>query len=68
MTVHKIESYKIESEAEADAYLSDLFSDPQRRSMDEAVVRADMHIPSEQIRSYFLSQAEKLLSLRDGQT
>ncbi|MEQ5842980.1 hypothetical protein N0A02_26345 [Paraburkholderia acidicola] len=66
--MHKIESYKIEDEDEADAYLKDLFADPRRWSMDEVVARADMYISSERIRSYFLSQAKKWLSLHDGQT
>jgi hypothetical protein len=68
MTAHKIESYKIESEDEVDAYLKDLFSDPQRRSMDEIIVRANKHIHSKRIRSYFLSKAEKLLSSQGGKT
>jgi hypothetical protein len=67
MTAGNIESYKIECEDEADAYLKDLFSDPQRRSMDEAAVRADKYITSEHIRNYFLSQAKKWLSTSDSQ-
>ncbi|WP_116138083.1 hypothetical protein [Trinickia diaoshuihuensis] len=67
MTVRNIESYKIESEDEADAYLKDLFSDPQRRSMAEAAARADKYITSEHIRNYFLSQAKKSLSTSDSE-
>jgi len=67
VTVPNIESYKIESQAEADAYLNDIFSDKQRRSMDEAVVHANRLIADGHIRSYFLSQAQKLLSSDDRQ-
>jgi hypothetical protein len=63
--MHKVESFKIESEAEADAYLEYLFNDPKHRTMDEATVRAERYIPDERIKNYFLSQAENRLTPRD---
>lgn len=57
-----IESFKIETEFEADEYLDDLLSRPKFRSMDEVNIRARKYIIDERIRDYFIEQAERRLN------
>ncbi|MFC7519897.1 hypothetical protein ACFQS6_06090 [Xanthomonas populi] len=57
-----IESYRIERESEADAYLSDLLAKEEYRSMLEVEHRANKFIPDDdELRSYFINKAREIL-------
>ena len=56
-----IETFKIEDESEADAYLRDLLANPEYRSMDEVYVRAQKLIPDARLRNYFINRAKVIL-------
>ena len=56
-----IETFKIEDESEADAYLRDLLAKPEYRSMDEVYVRAQKLIPDSRLRNYFINRAKVIL-------
>ena len=56
-----VESWKIESEAEADAYLKDMLSKPEYRRDDELLLRAQKHVPDAAIRVYFIDKGREML-------
>ena len=56
-----IETFKIEDESEADAYLRDLLAKPEYRSMDEVYVRAQKLIPDARLRNYLINRAKVIL-------
>jgi hypothetical protein len=56
-----IETFKIENEDEADAYLRDLFAKPEYRSMNEVYVRAQKLITDKHLRDYFINKAKAIL-------
>jgi hypothetical protein len=57
----KIERHTIDSESEADDYLTDLFKDPAYRSMDVVNLHAQARIKDTNIRMYFINRAKKML-------
>lgn len=57
-----IASYRIESESEADAYLSDLLAKEEYRSMLEVEHRANQFIPDDELRAYFINKAREILA------
>lgn len=56
-----VESWKIETEEEADSYLRDLLSKPEYRSMDEVQARAQRFVPDDQLRAYFINKGREIL-------
>ena len=56
-----ISPFKIESESEADAYLKDLLSKHENRSMREVEERATQLISDAVLRVYFINKARELL-------
>lgn len=56
-----IESFKIENEEEADAYLEDLLKNPDYRSLDEIKLRAQKLIPNRELANYFIAKGVKIL-------
>lgn len=58
-----IESFKIESESEADAYLEDFLMQKEYQSMTEVQKRASQFIPNKNIRIYFVNKARKILNV-----
>ncbi|WP_445367849.1 hypothetical protein ACH5Y9_23980 [Methylomonas sp. BW4-1] len=58
-----IEKFKIESESEADAFLRDLLSNQEYRSMNEVEYRAQELIINEPLRKYFMHKAQELLKV-----
>jgi hypothetical protein len=63
MNVEAVRSYVIESEADADYYLTSLFEKPEYRSMDEAHIRAAHYIKDEHLKNYFINKAKALLQV-----
>ena len=61
MNVGPIQSYMIESESEADDYLTALFEKPEYRSMDEAHMRAAKYIKDKHLKNYFITKATAYL-------
>lgn len=59
----KLESFKIESELEADAYLHDLLTTLEYRSMGEIQRRADAYIPNTKLKRYFITKASVMLNV-----
>ena len=57
----KIETFMIESESEADAYLKDLLTKSEYRSMDEVAIRAQKLIKDENLKNYFINKAKESL-------
>ncbi|UKE66761.1 hypothetical protein [Xanthomonas graminis] len=58
-----IESYKIENEFEADAYLRDLLAKEEFRSICEVEQRATQFVPDHKLRAYFINQAKEILKV-----
>jgi hypothetical protein len=56
-----IETFKIENEDEADAYLRDLLAKPEYRSMSEVYMRAKKLIPDAHLRNYFINRAKAIV-------
>jgi len=56
-----VESFRIETESEADDYLKDLLAKPEFRSMDEVAMRAHKLIPDQRIVEYFTNRAREIL-------
>jgi|GEM_PF-3798597 len=56
-----IESFKIESESEADDYLKDLLKIKENRSISEVSTRAQHLIKDENIKNYFINKAREIL-------
>jgi hypothetical protein len=65
MGVGPVTSFKIESEDEADEYLTDLLKTPQYRSMGEVEARAAKYIKDARLKNYFVTKAKELLATRD---
>jgi hypothetical protein len=57
----KVDPYTMDSESEANAYLTDLFKDPANRSMDMVNIHAQTRIKDANIRMYFTSKAKEML-------
>jgi len=57
-----IAPYRIESESEADAYLSDLLAKKEYRSMLEVEQRANQFIQDDELRAYFIKKARDILA------
>jgi hypothetical protein len=62
MIVGPIGPYVIESEFEADEYLTALLEKPEYRSMDEVHKRAAEYIKDEHLKNYFVNQAMDILA------
>ena len=58
----KVESFKIESEAETDEYLTDLLKNPEHQTISELELRAEKYITDENLRKYFLNRGSEILS------
>lgn len=56
-----VESFVIETEAEADDYLGDVLKHDEYRSMNEIEARAHSYIKDARIKDYFLSKAREML-------
>ena len=56
-----VESFIIERESEADAYLDDLLKKPEYRSLDETKIRAQKYIKDDKLKKYFINKAEEML-------
>lgn len=56
-----IESYRIDSEYEADDYLKHLLDEPEYRRDDEILLRAQKFIPDVCIRVYFIDKGREML-------
>jgi hypothetical protein len=61
MTIMIVESYRIESESEADDYLRDLLAKPEYRSMNEVNMRAQQLIKNDRLKSHFIKKAKEIL-------
>jgi transcriptional regulator with XRE-family HTH domain len=59
--IMKVETFKIESEAEADDYLKDLLEKDEYRSMNVVEVRAQELIKDEHLKNYFINKAKEIL-------
>lgn len=57
----EVESFSIDSEREADDYLSSLLETPQYRSADEIGQRAAMYVKDAILRVYFVTQGTAML-------
>jgi hypothetical protein len=62
MAVGPINPFAIETEAEVDEFLSELFQKPEYRSLDEAVKRAQKFVTDDQLKAYLIEQARQLLN------
>ncbi len=62
MIVGPIGPYVIESESEADDYLTALFEKPEYRSLDEVETRAAKYIKDERLKNYFINKAKALIA------
>lgn len=56
-----IQSFQIESEAEADDYLKSLLGRQEYRSMDEVRMRAQKYIINVKLKNYFIDKAAEIL-------
>ncbi len=59
--MNEIKPHMIESESEADAYLKDLLTKSEYRSMDEVKMRAQRLIKDENLKNYFINKAKEIL-------
>jgi hypothetical protein len=66
MTVGSVEPFAIENEGEADAYLRDLLSHREFRSMDEVRIRAGKYIKDAHLKDYFINQATELVKTQSS--
>jgi hypothetical protein len=62
VTKPTIETYKIESEADADYYVTSLLADPQYRSIAVVNMRAQQLISDPQLRKYFIAKGQEILN------
>ena len=60
MPIGPFETYKIESNTEADHYLKELFKIPKYRSMDEVLIRSH-DVKGDELRKYFIEKGRKML-------
>ena len=56
-----VESFRIESESEADDYLRDLLAKHEYRSMNEVNMRAQKYIKDKYLKNYFINKAREIL-------
>ena len=61
MSVGPVQSYVVEHETEADAYLRELFKTNENRSMDVVLVHAQRVTKDDRFRTYFINTAGELL-------
>jgi uncharacterized protein (DUF1810 family) len=61
LAMPNIESWKIESIDEADAYLKDLLAKPEYRSLDEIQIRANQYIEDPDVKKYFITKGREIL-------
>lgn len=62
MTVGPIQTYVMDHESEADAYLTDLFKIPEFRNMHEVRRRAQtINFKNDHFRNYFINKGQELL-------
>jgi hypothetical protein len=61
MPVGPVQSYVVEHETEADAYLRELFKTRENRSMDVVLVHAQRVTKDDHYRTYFVDKAAELL-------
>ena len=57
----EVSQFYIESELEADIYLTDLLKVDQYRSMDEIEFRAAKFVPDQRLKAYFLEKGRAML-------
>jgi hypothetical protein len=62
MIVEPVRTYVIESEADADYYLTSLLEKPEYRSMDVVRIRAAEHIKDQRLKNYFINKARDILA------
>lgn len=63
MKENNVESFVIDSESDADAYLKDLLKNDQYRSIDEVQIRAQKYIRDPIIKKYFIAKAKEMLQV-----
>ena len=61
MAVGPINPFAIETEAEVDEFLSELFQKPEYRSLHEAVKRAQKFVTDDRLKAYLIEPARQLL-------
>jgi hypothetical protein len=61
MPVGPVQSYVVEHETEADAYLRELFKTNENRSKDVVLVHAQRVTKDDRYRTYFVDKAAELL-------
>jgi hypothetical protein len=59
--ISEIQSFRIDTESDADEYLDELLRDSKYRSMDEIEGRAQTLIKDEKIRDYFVERGKEKL-------
>lgn len=62
MPVGPVELFKIESEDEADYYLTELLRDPENRSMTEVLLREQEYVKDPRVKVYFINKAKEMLA------
>lgn len=62
----KIETYQIDTEAEAKAYLTDLLDDPRNQSRSVVEARCAKMVKDPAVRQFFLAEGERMLAERQG--
>jgi hypothetical protein len=62
----KSEPHTIDSESEADDYLTDLLKDLTNRSMDVVTIHAQERIKDANIKTYFVNKAKVMLKAYGG--
>jgi hypothetical protein len=61
MPVGPVQSYVVEHETEADAYLRELFKTKENRSMDVVLAHVQRVTKDDRYRTYFVNKAGELL-------
>jgi hypothetical protein len=61
MAIGATNPFVIETEAEADEFLSELFQRSEYRSLDEAVKRAQRFVSDDRLKAYLIERARQLL-------
>jgi hypothetical protein len=61
MSIGPVQSYVVEHESEADAYLRELFNTRENRSMDVVRIHAQRVTKDDRYRTYFVDKAAELL-------
>jgi hypothetical protein len=65
VAIGPVEEFRIESEAEADAYLKDLLAKPEYRSLAEVRSRAAALVRDKRLQDYFVERAKEILKTYD---